>query len=69
MPRWRQAGRRTLLHVEGDLVDEEEDVLVPVVGGHGGGGGWVSGVSDHITRRDQIIKVNNKVIRVADFNF
>lgn len=51
----RQAGRSPLLHVQWDLVDEEEDVLVPVpvVGGHDGGGGggglhWVSGVSDHI---------------------
>ena len=34
----RQAGRWPLLHVEGNLVDEEEDVLVPVVAGHGGGG-------------------------------
>jgi hypothetical protein len=53
----RQAGRWHILHVEWDLVDEEEDVLVAVVGGHGGGGGlgWVSGVSDHIIRRDHLL--------------
>ena len=48
----RQAGRWPLLHVEGSLVDQEEDVLVAVVGGHGSGGGglealnWGQGFSD-----------------------